>query len=44
MSLFLSRKYYLLQGCDNTALVWDIRTGHAVNSFQTHEADINGVR
>ena len=32
------------QGCDKTALVWDIRTGHAVNSFQTHESDINGVR
>ena len=32
------------QGCDKTALVWDVRTGHAVNSFQTHESDINGVR
>lgn len=32
------------QGCDKTALVWDIRTGYAVNSFQTHESDINGVR
>lgn len=33
-----------LKGADRHALVWDIRTGQCVQSFEGHEADINTIR
>ena len=33
-----------LQGCDKTAMVWDMRTGDCVQVFEGHESDINNVR
>lgn len=33
-----------VQGADGHALVWDIRTGQCVQSFEGHEADINTLR
>ena len=30
--------------CDKQALVWDMRTGQPVQSFEGHAADINSVR
>lgn len=32
------------QGCDKKANVWDMRTGQCIQSFETHESDINSVR
>lgn len=34
----------LSKGCDKKACVWDMRTGQCVQSFETHESDINSVR
>ncbi|VDO71849.1 unnamed protein product [Onchocerca flexuosa] len=34
----------IFKGADKHALVWDIRTGQCVQSFEGHEADINTVR
>ena len=34
----------LLQGCDRTALIWDMRTGQKVQAFEGHDADINSVK
>lgn len=34
----------LLQGCDKKANVWDMRSGQCIQSFETHESDINSVR
>jgi WD40 repeat protein len=36
--------FSMLQGCDKNALVWDIRTGQVINTFDNHNADINCVR
>uniref|UniRef100_A0A8D3E297 G protein subunit beta 5 n=1 Tax=Scophthalmus maximus TaxID=52904 RepID=A0A8D3E297_SCOMX len=33
-----------LQGCDKKANVWDMRSGQCIQSFETHESDINSVR
>ena len=35
---------FISAGADRSALVWDIRTGQCVQSFEGHEADINSVR
>lgn len=35
---------FISAGADRSALVWDIRTGQCVQSFEGHEADINTVR
>ena len=32
------------QGCDRQALIWDLRSGQCVQSFEGHEADINCVK
>ncbi|OQR67719.1 guanine nucleotide-binding protein subunit beta-2-like [Tropilaelaps mercedesae] len=32
------------QGCDRQALIWDMRSGQCVQSFEGHEADINTVK
>ncbi|KAL7980038.1 hypothetical protein Chor_001306 [Crotalus horridus] len=32
------------KGCDKKAMIWDMRTGQCIQSFETHESDINGVR
>ena len=32
------------QGCDKTAMVWDMRYGECVQVFEGHESDINNVR
>jgi guanine nucleotide-binding protein subunit beta-5 len=32
------------KGSDNTALVWDIRSGQYVQIFEGNESDINTVR
>lgn len=32
------------KGCDRTALIWDMRTGHKVQAFEGHDADINSVK
>lgn len=36
--------FLLLQGCDKKANVWDMRSGQCIQSFETHESDINSVR
>lgn len=36
--------FVLLQGCDKKANVWDMRSGQCIQSFETHESDINSVR
>ncbi|XP_016087440.1 guanine nucleotide-binding protein subunit beta-5-like [Sinocyclocheilus grahami] len=33
-----------MQGCDKKANVWDMRSGQNVQSFETHESDINSVK
>ncbi|XP_034416311.1 guanine nucleotide-binding protein subunit beta-5b isoform X2 [Cyclopterus lumpus] len=33
-----------MQGCDKKANVWDMRSGQNVQSFETHESDINCVK
>ena len=33
-----------LQGCDRQALIWDLRNGQSVQSFEGHESDINSVK
>lgn len=33
-----------LQGCDRKALIWDMRTGQCVQTFDGHESDINTVK
>lgn len=30
--------------CDRTVLIWDMRTGQFVQSFDGHESDVNSVR
>lgn len=35
---------FISGGADRHALVWDIRTGQCVQSFEGHEADINTIR
>ncbi|VDM77540.1 unnamed protein product [Strongylus vulgaris] len=35
---------FISAGADKHSLVWDIRTGQCVQSFEGHEADINTVR
>ena len=35
---------FISGAADRHALVWDIRTGVCVQSFDGHEADINSVR
>ena len=32
------------QGCDRQALIWDLRNGQCVQSFEGHDADINSVK
>ena len=32
------------KGADGHALVWDIRTGQCVQSFEGHDADINTLK
>lgn len=32
------------QGCDRKALIWDMRTGQCVQTFDGHESDINTVK
>lgn len=31
-------------GCDRCVLVWDLRTGQAVQAFDTHDSDVNSVK
>lgn len=31
-------------GCDRAVLVWDMRTGQAVQAFDTHDSDVNSVK
>lgn len=32
------------QSCDKLVLLWDMRTGHCVQSFEGHESDVNSVK
>jgi WD40 repeat protein len=32
------------KGCDRQALIWDLRNGQSVQSFEGHESDINSVK
>lgn len=32
------------QSCDKMVLIWDMRTGHCVQSFEGHLSDINSVK
>lgn len=34
----------MFQSVDKTVLVWDMRTGQCVQSFEGHQSDINSVR
>lgn len=44
MHIFRNFQIIIFKGADKHALVWDIRTGQCVQSFEGHEADINTVR
>jgi WD40 repeat protein len=33
-----------LQSCDRMVLIWDMRTGQCVQSFEGHQSDINSVK
>lgn len=35
---------YTTQSCDKTVLIWDMRTGQCVQSFEGHESDVNSVK
>lgn len=35
---------FVFQSVDKTVLVWDMRTGQYVQSFEGHLSDINSVR
>ncbi|KAH9399024.1 guanine nucleotide binding protein (G protein), beta 5, partial [Tyrophagus putrescentiae] len=35
---------FVSAGCDRQALIWDLRSGQCVQSFEGHEADINCVK
>ena len=35
---------FLCQSCDKTVMVWDMRSGECVQSFDGHESDINTVK
>lgn len=32
------------QGCDKKANVWDMRSGQNIQSFESHESDVNCVK
>lgn len=34
----------VLQSCDKTLMVWDMRTGQCGQVFEGHDSDINSVR
>ena len=34
----------MIQSCDKVVMIWDMRTGKSVQSFEGHESDINSVR
>lgn len=34
----------ILKGCDKMALIWDMRSGQCVQSFEGHESDVNSVK
>jgi len=34
----------VVQSCDKTLMVWDMRTGECSQVFEGHESDINSVR
>lgn len=36
--------FFVVQGCDKMAMIWDMRTGESVQVFEGHESDINSVR
>lgn len=38
------RLTFEFEGADKHALVWDIRTGQCVQSFEGHDADVNTLR
>lgn len=42
--MYYSPVRLLDQGCDKLALVWDMRTGRCVQSFEGHDSDINSVK
>lgn len=42
--ILISKSYNFVQGCDRQALIWDLRNGQCVQSFEGHDADINSVR
>lgn len=35
---------FCLQSCDKLALIWDMRSGHVVQSFEGHQSDVNSVK
>lgn len=32
------------KGCDKMVLIWDMRSGQCVQSFEGHESDVNSVK
>lgn len=42
--LFLFSNFNIQKGCDRQALIWDLRSGQCVQSFDGHDADINCVK
>lgn len=42
-NLFLMTSIYF-QSCDRMVLIWDMRTGQCVQSFEGHQSDINSVK
>jgi WD40 repeat protein len=36
--------FIFFQSCDRMVLIWDMRTGQCVQSFEGHQSDINSVK
>lgn len=34
----------IFQSCDKMVLIWDMRTGQVVQSFEGHQSDVNSVK
>lgn len=42
--VFVFNDFHYFQSCDRMVLIWDMRTGQCVQSFEGHQSDINSVK
>lgn len=42
MEIIFKNRFF--QSCDKLVLLWDMRTGQCVQSFEGHESDVNSVK